>query len=213
MNIQNLQGALPASVFRQLDTLVQKYKINTISRMSHFLAQCAHESGDWKVFEENLNYSKAGLLKIFKKYFNETTATQYARKPQAIANRVYANRMSNGDEASGDGWKFRGRGFIQLTGRANYSAFNSYVDENILESPELVAGKYALESAAWFWVTNRLNELSDTGTVQQVTQRVNGGQHGITDRVEKHAKYRALLSVPTSAPSQLAPQTSSPPVQ
>jgi putative chitinase len=202
MNIKNLQGALPASVFKQLDTLVQKYKINTINRMSHFLAQCAHESGDWKVFEENLNYSKQGLLSIFKKYFNDATATEFARKPQAIANRVYANRMSNGDEASGDGWKYRGRGFIQLTGKANYTAFDAYVEENILESPELVAGKYALESAAWFWISNKLNELSDAGTVQQVTQRVNGGQHGITDRVEKQAKYKALLSVPLTASEQ-----------
>ena len=202
MNIKNLQGALPASVFKQLDTLVQKYKINTINRMSHFLAQCAHESGDWKVFEENLNYSKQGLLSIFKKYFNDAAATEFARKPQAIANRVYANRMSNGNEASGDGWKYRGRGFIQLTGKANYAAFDAYVEENILESPELVAGKYALESAAWFWISNKLNELSDAGTVQQVTQRVNGGQHGITDRVEKQAKYKALLSVPLTASEQ-----------
>jgi putative chitinase len=212
MNIKNLEKALPASVFRQLDLLVSKYQMNTINRMSHFLAQCAHESGNWRVFEENLNYSAAGLLGTFPRHFTQATADQYARKPQMIANRVYGNRMGNGDEASGDGWKFRGRGFIQLTGKNNYTAFNATVPKDVIASPELVAGEYALESAAWFWVTNKLNQLSDTGTVQQVTQRVNGGQHGITDRVEKHARYKALLSEPLASESP-APLPSSPPTQ
>jgi putative chitinase len=212
MNIKNLEKTLPESVFRQLDLLVSKYEMNTINRMSHFLAQCAHESGNWRVTRENLNYSAAGLLGVFPRYFTQATAAQYARKPQMIASRVYANRMGNGDEASGDGWKFRGRGFIQLTGKNNYTAFNKTVPKDVIESPELVEGEYALESAAWFWTTNNLNQLSDTGTVQQVTRRVNGGLNGIADRLEKFAKYKALLSAPLTSES-LEPLLPSPPAQ
>jgi putative chitinase len=145
------------------------------------------------VFTENLNYSAEGLLKTFPKYFNAETAAASARKPERIANRVYANRMSNGNEESGDGWKFRGRGCIQLTGRANYTAYDQAVPENVLENPDLVAGALALDSAGWFWKTNGLNKIADAGDVTAVTKRVNGGTHGLADRQSRYSALIALL--------------------
>lgn len=198
MNIQNLKNVISEEVLSQIPETVEKFNLNTPLRLAHFLAQCAHESGNWKFKVENLNYSAAALQSVFRKYFpDEATAAQYARKPESIANKVYANRMLNGDEASGDGWKFRGRGYIQLTGRQNYSFFNTAVEDNIIENPDLVAEKYPLLSAAWFWDSNNLNTLADKGDtdsdVTAITKRVNGGTHGLDDRLSKFRNYYKLL--------------------
>lgn len=187
---------IPKIISDQFEEL-KKFGINTPLRLAHFLAQVAHESGDFKHTEENLNYSAEGLKKIFPKYFLNDTALSYARQPEKIANRVYANRMGNGDEQSGDGWKFRGRGLIQLTGRNNYKEFDNFVNDNILENPDLVSGKYALISAAWFFNDNGINKVSDLGAtdevVRQVTRQVNGGLNGLPDRVEKFKEYYSNL--------------------
>jgi putative chitinase len=193
MNLPAIKSLLPESIFNRLPEVIKRYEINTPKRLAHFISQCGHESGGFKVFTENLNYSAEGLLKTFPKYFNAETAAASARKPERIANRVYANRMSNGNEESGDGWKFRGRGCIQLTGRANYTAYDQAVPENVLENPDLVAGALALDSAGWFWKTNGLNKIADAGDVTAVTKRVNGGTHGLTDRQSRYSALIALL--------------------
>lgn len=190
MDLNKLSTRIPKSVVDQIPEVMSKFKIDTPLRLSHFLAQCAHESGNFKATVENLNYSKEGLMKVFKKYFpNETLAKQYERKPNAIANRVYANRMGNGDENSNQGASFKGRGYIQLTGKDNYSAFDKFVDEDILSNPDLVATKYPLLSAAWFWNSRNLNTLADKGAtdddVTSITKKVNGGIHGLADRISK----------------------------
>lgn len=190
MNLSKLSTRIPVSVIEQIPDVISKFKIDTPLRLSHFLAQCAHESANFKATVENLNYSKEGLMKVFKKYFpNETLAKQYERKPNAIANRVYANRMGNGDENSNQGASFKGRGYIQLTGKDNYSAFDKVVDDDILSNPDLVATKYPLLSAAWFWNSRNLNVLADKGAtdadVTAITKKVNGGIHGLSDRISK----------------------------
>jgi putative chitinase len=196
--MEKLKGQIPDPVYDQISDVVDKFKINTPLRLAHFLSQCGHESGDWKFKIENLNYSANALQSVFRKYFpDEATAAQYARKPEMIANKVYASRMNNGNEASGDGWKFRGRGYIQLTGKQNYIKFNESVKENLLENPDLVADKYPLLSAAWFWSSNNLNKIADEGfsdeVVTKITKRVNGGNHGLEDRISKFKKYYSLL--------------------
>lgn len=199
MNIDNLKNTVPNEVLDQIQETIQKFELNTPLRLAHFLAQCAHESGNWRFKVENLNYSAAALQSVFRRHFpDEATAAQYARKPEAIANRAYANRMLNGDESSGDGWKFRGRGYIQLTGKQNYTLFDSIVEENILENPDLVSEKYPLLSAAWFWDSNRLNALADKGATDEdvtaITKRVNGGTHGLDDRINKFKQYFTSLT-------------------
>ena len=193
MDIQPIKPLLPESIFNRLPEVMKRYEINTPKRLAHFLSQCGHESGGFKLFSENLNYSAEGLVKIFGKYFNAETAPAYARKPERIANKVYANRMANGNEESGDGWKFRGRGLIQLTGCANYTAYDKAVPESVLENPDLVAGVLALDSAGWFWNTNGLNKISDAGDVTAVTKRVNGGTHGLADRQSRYDAFIKLL--------------------
>jgi putative chitinase len=198
MNLDKLKGIIPDEVLSQIPQTMEKFAINTPLRLAHFLAQCGHESGNWKFKVENLNYSAQALQSVFRKYFpDETTSAQYARKPEMIANKVYANRMANGDEASGDGWRFRGRGYIQLTGRQNYTSFDKVVDEDVLTYPDLVAEKYPLLSAAWFWDSNKLNVLADKGStdadVTTVTKRVNGGTHGLEDRISKFRRYYTIL--------------------
>jgi putative chitinase len=177
-----------------LNMTMLKYDINTPQRQAMFLSQLAHESGNFRHVVENLNYSAAGLQKVFKKYFpTEAEAQAYARQPEKIANRVYANRMGNGDEASGEGWKYRGRGLIQLTGKNNYASFSLSADNNALLEPDLVAEpELAAVSAGWFWNTNRLNQLADTGDVRAVTRRINGGFNGLADR---EAKYNILITL------------------
>ena len=169
----------------------------TNGQAAHFFGQCAHESGNFKVFSENLNYSAEGLSTIFKKYFpTVAAATPYARKPEKIAGKVYANRMGNGAEASGDGWKFRGRGPIQLTGKENYTAFAASVQRpDVLTNPDLLLGELAFESALWFFKKNNLFAIADKGvtdvTITQITKRVNGGTHGLDDRLKKTKQFFA----------------------
>lgn len=199
MNIEPLKNLIPNEVFLQLPQVIELYNINTPLRMSHFLAQCAHESGNWRFTVENLNYSKEALMSIFRRHFpDQAIAAQYDRKPEQIANRAYANRMGNGDESSGDGWKYRGRGYIQLTGKSNYSVFNQTVQEDVLEFPDLVATKYPLSSAGFFWDTNKLNNIADQGFKEEhvtaVTRRVNGGTHGLSDRLLKFTTYFNTLT-------------------
>jgi len=165
------------------------------TQAAHFFGQCAHESGNFKVFSENLNYSDKGLNGIFKKYFPTIASTAgYARKPEKIANKVYANRMGNGSEASGDGWKYRGRGPIQLTGKDNYTAFAAAVQRpDVLTNPDLVVGELAFESALWFFRKNGLLAIADKGVsdaiITQITKRVNGGTHGLDDRLKKTKQF------------------------
>ncbi len=194
MNYEPLKDLLPDEVYKELPAVAEKYQICTPLRMAHFLAQCAHESGNFSQKEENLNYSLEALLRVFPKYFNPQNVTPYVRRPVEIASRVYANRMGNGNEGSCDGWYFRGRGYIQLTGKDNYEKFGAGVTENLIDHPELVATKYPLLSAAWFWtVEKRLNDLADLGPDQQVvadiTKKVNGGYHGLENRLKLFDRY------------------------
>jgi putative chitinase len=197
MNVDKLKGVIPDGVITQIDSVKDKFEINTALRLAHFLAQCGHESGNFKLTQENLNYSGKGLLGTFPKYFDAATALAYERKPEKIANVVYANRMGNGDKASGDGYKFRGRGFIQLTGHDNYAAFGKAIGEDILASPDLVATKYPLASAAWFWNKNKINAIADGGAtsevVAKVTRKVNGGVIGLDDRIKHFYQFHNLL--------------------
>jgi putative chitinase len=199
LKLEKLRGHIPDAVIAQIPDTASKFNINTPLRLAHFLAQCGHESGGFKVTSENLNYSAKGLMGIFKKYFpTQALAEAYQRQPQKIANKVYASRMDNGSEASGDGYKFRGRGYIQLTGRANYTAFGKAINEDIANNPDVVSGKYALLSAAWFWSKNGLNTLADGGASDQVvtsiTKRVNGGTIGLPDRIKHFKEYYHLLA-------------------
>jgi putative chitinase len=170
------------------------YKLSP-ARAAHFFAQTAHESGGFKTFSENLNYGAKGLRGIFGKYFpTDALARAYERQPQKIANRVYANRMGNGPEASGDGWKYRGRGALQLTGKDNYQAFANYVKRpDIMDNPDLVAGELCFESALWFFDRNKLWGICDQGineaAILALTKRINGGTHGLDDRRMKTKKY------------------------
>jgi len=169
----------------------------TNNQAAHFFGQCAHESGGFKVFQENLNYSAQGLNGIFKKYFpTPASTTGYVRKPEKIANKVYANRMGNGPESSGDGWKFRGRGPIQLTGKDNYTAFAEDIGRpDVLTNPDIVTTELAFESALWFFRKNNLFAIADKGVtdavITQITKRVNGGTHGLDDRLKKTKQYAA----------------------
>ena len=169
------------------------YKFTPV-RAAHFFAQTAHETGGFKLFTENLNYSADGLQKIFGKYFPGTLEESYSRNPEKIANRVYASRMGNGAEASGDGWKFRGRGALQLTGKENYKAFSDYLKKpEIMTNPDLVATTYSFESAMFFFDKNKLWSICDQGindaAILALTKRINGGTHGLEDRNAKTKKY------------------------
>ena len=192
-----LKDHIPDSVVSQIPDTAVKFNITTPLRLSHFLAQCGHESGGFKALVENLNYGSKGLLGTFPKYFNAATAAQYERKPEMIASKVYGGRMGNGPEITKDGYKFRGRGYIQLTGKDNYTAFDKFVTENIIENPDLVATKYPLMSAAWFFDKNKLWTICDKGAttevVTAVTKRVNGGVIGLVDRIKHFNEYYALL--------------------
>ena len=194
-----LKGHIPDAVIAQIPDTAAKFNITTPLRLAHFLAQCGHESGGFKAVSENLNYGAKGLRGIFGKYFStDALAAQYERKPEKIANRVYSSRMGNGDEASGEGWKFRGRGYIQLTGKSNYAAFDKTVEDDIVANPDLVANKYPLASAAFFFDSNKLWSIcdkgADTATVTAVTKRVNGGTIGLDDRIKHFKEYYALLA-------------------
>ena len=174
------------------------YKLSP-DRAAHFFAQTAHESGGFKAFSENLNYGAKGLRGIFRKYFpTDALAKAYERQPMKIANRVYASRMGNGPESSGDGWKYRGRGALQLTGKDNYQAFATYIGRpDVMTNPDLVAGELCFESALWFFDRNKLWGICDQGTgdgaILALTKRINGGTHGLDDRKLKTRKYAAWL--------------------
>lgn len=198
LSIDGLKTRIPDAVLDQIPDCAEKFAINTPLRVAHFLAQCAHESMDFKAHEENLNYSAEGLKKIFPKYFLDNLADSYARQPEKIASRVYGGRMGNGDEASKEGYKYRGRGYIQLTGKDNYSKFAQTVNDDILNNPDLVASKYPLLSAAWFWNSRSLNQLADEGAsddvVTKITKKVNGGVIGLDDRIKHFKSYFSLLA-------------------
>jgi putative chitinase len=183
--------------YEELLGVLPQYEIDTPNRVAAFVAQCGHESAGFTVLQENLNYSADGLRKIFGKYFpTAELAKQYARKPEMIANRVYGNRMGNGDEDSGDGYKYRGRGIVQITGKNNYSkcSIALFEDEsNLLEDPDLLLEPhYAMHSACWFWNASRLNALADSGDIKTMTKRINGGYIGLEDRI---AHYNHALEV------------------
>lgn len=175
-----------------INEILPDYEIDTPKRVAAFLAQCGHESAGFTTLTENLNYGAAGLKGIFGKYFkDDATANAYQRQPQKIANKVYASRMGNGDEASGEGWKYRGRGPIQLTGKANYTAFanDMFEDpETVMNNPDVVAldKETALTSAVWFWNKNKLNALADIGDIKTMTKRINGGYIGLDDRIKHY---------------------------
>ena len=183
------------------------YKLSPV-RAAHFFAQTAHETGGFKAFSENLNYNAKGLMGIFKKYFPDAaTAAKYERKPEAIANRVYASRMGNGPESSGDGWRYRGRGALQLTGRDNYKAFADYCKRpDVMSNPDLVATELAFESAMFFFERNKLWAICDQGVtdaaILSLTKKINGGTHGLADRSDKTKKYIgwATSATPAAAP-------------
>jgi putative chitinase len=198
MDANNLASALPPAAFKFMLQIVSKYNIDEPLRLAHFLAQLAHESGNFTAVVENLNYSSDGLLKTFPKYFKDRAiADRYARKPQQIGSRVYANRMGNGNEASGDGFKFRGRGYLQLTGKDNYKAFSAFIGQDCVADPTLVANKYPMDSAVWFFDVNKIWDICDKGAgedvVKAVTRKVNGGLNGIADRLQKFNLYNNLL--------------------
>jgi len=198
LKIDKLKGHIPDSVISQIPDTAAKFNITNNLRLAHFLAQCGHESGGFKAVTENVNYSAAGLKGIFGKYFPGNLAESYARQPQKIASRVYGGRMGNGPESTGDGYKFRGRGFIQLTGKNNYTQFSKFIGEDCVANPDLVATKYPLASAAFFFDSNKLWAICDKGadnaTVTAVTKRVNGGTIGLADRIKHFNEYYKLLS-------------------
>jgi putative chitinase len=184
-----------------INEILPDYDINTPKRVAAFLAQCGHESAGFTTLTENLNYGATGLKGIFGKYFkDDTTAKAYERKPEKIANKVYASRMGNGDEASGEGWKYRGRGPIQLTGKDNYTKFanDMFEDpETVMDNPDVVAldKETALTSAVWFWNKNKLNVLADAGDIKTMTKKINGGYIGLEDRIKHYEHALHVLGV------------------
>ena len=199
LKLEKLKGHIPDAVIAQIPDTAQKFEINTPLRLAHFLAQCGHESGGFRATQENLNYSASGLKGIFSKYFKEAgLAESYQRNPQKIASRVYGGRMGNGPESTGDGYKFRGRGYIQLTGKDNYTAFGKAINEDMTANPDKVATHYALLSAAWFFSKNGLHKMADQGStdavVTLITKRVNGGTIGLADRIKHFKEYYHLLA-------------------
>ena len=184
--------------YNNLLNILPEYDIDTPHRVAAFMAQCGHESGGFTLMQENLNYSAKGLVGTFKKYFpTETVAKPYERRPEMIANRVYANRMGNGDEASGEGWNFRGRGNVQITGKNNYTKCSqSLFESNVLvENPDLLLeSEYAIHSACWFWSAARLNELADIGDMKTMTKRINGGFIGLEDRINHYNHAIEILT-------------------
>lgn len=195
LTLSQLKQLLPKNPYVEhwhhaLEQLFPDYDINTPKRMAAFIAQCSHESGGFMVLKENLNYKPASLRKLFSKYFpTDELAQQYCSKPNkqaAIANRIYGGRMGNGDESSGDGYRFCGRGLIQLTGRSNYQSFADSLEMNINDVPDYLATfEGAAQSACWFWETNKLNQWADAGDILTLTKRINGGTIGLEDR-KKH---------------------------
>lgn len=198
MDIEKLKPHLPESVFNELPDTIKNFNITNTLRLCHFLAQCSHESGNFTRTKENLNYSEERLLQVFPKYFTKDNADDYANKPDKIASRVYANRMGNGDEKSQDGYKYSGRGYIQLTGKNNYKALSRFVGEDLLTTPALVATKYPLASAAFFFNSNNIWSVCDKGsdknTITKVSKIVNGGTIGLEERISLFNKYFKIMN-------------------
>jgi putative chitinase len=198
LNLDKLKGHIPDTVLAQIPETASKFEINTPLRLAHFLAQAAHESAGFKVFQENLNYSVDGLKKIFPKYFPGNLSESYAKNPEKIASKVYGGRMGNGDESTKEGYKFRGRGALQTTGKENYKKLGEFLGVNLIENPDLVATKYPLASAAFFFNSNKLWSICDKGaddaTVTAVTKRVNGGVIGLNQRIQEFKHFYKLLS-------------------
>lgn len=209
LTIEKIMTAVPASNSERVSEFVKvfnewsdKFDITTPLRTAHFLAQCWHESSGLRAMEENLNYSESRLIQVFPKYFNVRNAYLYANRPEKIANRVYANRMGNGSEGSGDGWRYRGRGVFQLTGRSNYMAYaeSPFCVGDLMRHPEwLTKSPGAYKSAMWFWWKNRLNNYADRDYVKAVTLRINGGYNGLESRKSYLAKFKEMLGVNTIA--------------
>ena len=176
-----------------LNQLMQEYQIDTEMRAAHFLAQVLHESVHMKTVQENLNYSEQALLRVFGKYFTFSQAKAYAGKPEKIASRVYGGRMGNGDESTGDGWRYRGRGLIQLTGKSNYRKFSDWIGNDVVAQPDRVATDYAVHSAVYYWTSNNLNRYADQDDVKQITRAINGGLNGLADRNALLDKAKQLL--------------------
>lgn len=193
----NLHGKIPDEVISQLPETIARFNINNILKLAHFLAQCGHESGGFRAVEENLNYSAERLRAVFPRIFPGNLGQYYGRNPMKIASRAYANIIGNGDEASGDGYRYRGRGFIQLTGKANYRSFAEYIGEDIVSNPDLVATKYPLSSAAFYFNSRRIWPICDGGpgadVVSTVTRKVNAKLLGLQDRINHFNEYYALL--------------------
>ncbi len=209
-NVLTSMGVSSANADKHLDALneaMAAHGIDSRLRIAHFLAQIVHESAHMKAVSENLNYSTDGLLRVFRKYFKtRALAEAYARKPQKIASRVYANRMGNGNEASGDGWTYRGRGLVQLTGKHNYGRFSQWIGEDVVSDPDRVAEDFAAHSAVFYWDVTGLNALADTDNLRLITKRVNGGLNGFADRRRLLEKAkRALADIPEGTAAPAAP--------
>jgi putative chitinase len=193
---QRLSPRVPKLVIDRFLEIQERFSINTDLRIAHFFAQTAHESANFTTTKENFNYSASRLLKVFPRHFNKDTAKLYARDYIAIANKVYANRFGNTE--LGDGWKYRGRGYIMTTFKANYAELDKLVPEDLLENPELVAGRYAMLSAGYFWHSRKLNALADKGsdvaTITRITNKINGGIIGLDDRIAKFNEFYDLLT-------------------
>jgi putative chitinase len=191
VDINKLRNVLSDKVMNELSLTMIKFNINTILRLSHFLSQCAQESGNFNFVSENLNYSANGLLKTFPSYFNQNNVNEYVYQPQKIANKVYDGRLGN--VGPNDGWLYRGRGYIQLTGHDNYKKFETFINEDLLNNPDLVATKYPLTSAGWFFYKNGILAICDLGSsvdvIKQVTKRVNGGYNGLDGRINYFNRF------------------------
>jgi len=198
LKIDKLRGHIPESIIAQIPDTADKFNITTPLRLAHFLSQCSHESGGFKLFQENLNYSADGLKKIFPKYFPGNLAESYARNPEKIASKVYGGRMGNGNEATKEGFKFRGRGALQTTGKDNYRRLGEFLGVDLISNPDLVATKYPLASAAFFFQSNKLWSICDEGadnkTITKLTKRINGGVIGLEHRIKEFNHFYKLLS-------------------
>jgi putative chitinase len=199
---EQLKQLLPKNPYidqwhKALSQLLPDYEINTPKRIASFIAQCAHESGSFVFLTENLNYKAESLMKVFPKYFKDmATAKAYEKKPEKIANKIYADRMGNGNEASGDGWRYRGRGLIQLTGKTNYTWFAASLEISPEEAAEYTQTfEGAAQSACWFWETNKLNQFADSGDIVTMTKRINGGTIGLDDRIKHYEHALHVLGV------------------
>ena len=199
LKLDKLKGHIPQNVIDEIGLIAEKFNLITNLRLAHFLAQCSHESGNFKIFTENLNYSKDGLMRIFGGYFTGNLAESYAHQPEKIASRVYGSRMGNGDEASKEGWKFRGRGFLQVTGKQNYQILGDFLNVDLVSNPDLVATTYPLSSAAHFFYKNNLWSICDEGLseeiVTRISRRVNGGDNGLQHRKSEFKRFEKLLLV------------------